>query len=95
MNSRLKILGVNGSFFLIHDMVVVGTSSDERPGCYLGAATTTHPKRGREKKAALEDEQVWQRPDVWQNASVKSHAKYLIKTLLPFSAQSLFFSLRI
>jgi multimeric flavodoxin WrbA len=44
-------------FFLIHDMVVVGTSSDERPGCYLGAATTTHPKRGREKKAVLEDEQ--------------------------------------
>ncbi len=43
-------------FFLIHDMVVVGTGPDERPGCYLGAAATTHPKRGRIKDAVKEDE---------------------------------------
>jgi multimeric flavodoxin WrbA len=43
-------------FFLIHDMVIVGTGPDERPGCYLGAAATTHPKRGRIKDAVREDE---------------------------------------
>jgi len=43
-------------FFLIHDMIVVGTGPDERPGCYLGAAATTHPKRGSVKDAAREDE---------------------------------------
>ena len=43
-------------FFLIHDMIVVGTGPDERPGCYLGAAATTHPKRGRVKDAVKEDE---------------------------------------
>ena len=43
-------------FFLIHDMIIVGTGPDERPGCYLGAAGTTHPKRGRIKNAVEEDE---------------------------------------
>lgn len=43
-------------FFLIHDMVVVGTGSDDRPGCYLGAAATTHPQRGRIVSAVKEDE---------------------------------------
>ena len=43
-------------FFFIHDMVVVGTGPDERPGCYLGVAATTHPKRGRIKDAVLEDD---------------------------------------
>jgi multimeric flavodoxin WrbA len=43
-------------FFLIHDMVVVGTGPDERPGCYLGAAATTHPQRGRVKDAVQTDE---------------------------------------
>ncbi|HSB05713.1 MAG TPA: flavodoxin family protein [Thermodesulfobacteriota bacterium] len=43
-------------FFLIHDMVIVGTGPDERPGCYLGVAATTHPKRGRIKDAVREDE---------------------------------------
>ena len=42
-------------FFLVHDMIVVGTGPDERPGCYLGAAATTHPKRGRVKDAVKED----------------------------------------
>ena len=43
-------------FFLIHDMIIVGTGPDERPGCYLGAAGTTHPKRGRIRDAVLEDD---------------------------------------
>lgn len=43
-------------FFFIHDMIVVGTGSDGRPGCYLGAAATTHPQRGRIKNAVEEDE---------------------------------------
>lgn len=43
-------------FFLIHDMVVVGTGSDDRPGCYLGAAATTHPQRGRVIGAVKDDE---------------------------------------
>lgn len=43
-------------FFFIHDMIVVGTGSDGRPGCYLGAAATTHPQRGRVKNAVREDE---------------------------------------
>lgn len=43
-------------FFLIHDMIIVGTGPDERPGCYLGVAATTHPKRGRIKDAVKEDE---------------------------------------
>jgi len=42
-------------FFLIHDMLVVGTGSDERPGCYLGAAATTHPQRGRVIGAVKDD----------------------------------------
>lgn len=43
-------------FFLIHDMIIVGVGPDERPGCYLGVAATTHPKRGRIKDAVKEDE---------------------------------------
>lgn len=43
-------------FFLIHDMIVVGTGPDERPGCYLGVAGTTHPKRGRVIDAVREDD---------------------------------------
>lgn len=42
-------------FFLIHDMIIVGTGPDERPGCYLGVAATTHPKRGRIKDAVKGD----------------------------------------
>lgn len=43
-------------YFLIHDMIVVGTSTTERPGCYLGAAVTTHPERGMVKDAVKNDE---------------------------------------
>ena len=42
-------------FFFIHDMVVVGTGSEDRPGCYLGAAATTHPQRGRVIGAVKDD----------------------------------------
>jgi multimeric flavodoxin WrbA len=43
-------------FYLIHDMIVVGTGPDERPGCYLGAAATTHPKVGKTTNAVKEDD---------------------------------------
>jgi multimeric flavodoxin WrbA len=43
-------------YFLIHDMIVVGTGPDERPGCYLGVAATTHPQRGRVRDAVRGDE---------------------------------------
>ena len=43
-------------FFFIHDMIVIGTGSEERPGCYLEAAATTHPQRGRIKNAVEQDE---------------------------------------
>jgi multimeric flavodoxin WrbA len=43
-------------FFFIHDMIVVGTGPDERPGCYLGAAATTHPQSGRHADGVKEDE---------------------------------------
>jgi multimeric flavodoxin WrbA len=43
-------------FFFIHDMIIVGTGGDDRPGCYLGAAATTHPLRGRIKDAVEQDE---------------------------------------
>lgn len=35
-------------FFLVHDMVVVGTGPDKQPGCYLGAASFSgsDPQRG-------------------------------------------------
>ena len=42
-------------FFLIHDMLVVGTGSADRPGCYLGAAATTYPNRGKIKDAVIKD----------------------------------------
>lgn len=43
-------------FFFIHDMIVVGTGPDERPGCYLGAGATTHPRSGRYTDGVKEDE---------------------------------------
>ena len=43
-------------FFFIHDMIVVGAGSDERPGCYLGVGATTHPRSGRFPDAVKEDE---------------------------------------
>lgn len=43
-------------FFFIHDMIVVGTGPDLTPGCYLGGAGVTYPKRSINKKAVLDDE---------------------------------------
>jgi len=43
-------------FFFIHDMIAVGTGGDVRPGCYLGAAATSHPQSGRIKDAVEQDE---------------------------------------
>jgi multimeric flavodoxin WrbA len=43
-------------FFLIHDMIVVGNPAHASPGCYLGAAATTYPQRGRVKDAAKDDD---------------------------------------
>ncbi|MBW2058433.1 MAG: flavodoxin family protein [Deltaproteobacteria bacterium] len=34
-------------YFLIQDMIVVGTSTEGLPGCYLGAGATTYPDKGR------------------------------------------------
>lgn len=43
-------------YYFIHDMIVVGTSTEGRPGCYLGAAGTTHPDRGFVRDAVQNDE---------------------------------------
>lgn len=43
-------------FFFIHDMIVAGTSTEGRPGCYMGAAGTTHPDRGFAKEAVKNDD---------------------------------------
>ncbi len=42
-------------WMLIHDMIVVGTSTEDQPGCYLGAAATMYPRSGRVAKAISED----------------------------------------
>jgi multimeric flavodoxin WrbA len=43
-------------FFMIHDMVVVGTGPETQPGCYLGAAAFSgaHPQLGSQVKNAVE-----------------------------------------
>lgn len=43
-------------FFEIHDMMVVGSGGEPRPGCYLGGACTTHPERGAVRDAVEQDE---------------------------------------
>jgi multimeric flavodoxin WrbA len=42
-------------FFFVQDLIVVGTSTAGVPGCYLGAAATTYPEKGRNRKAVEED----------------------------------------
>jgi multimeric flavodoxin WrbA len=42
-------------WMLIHDMIVVGTSTDGHPGCYLGAAATMYPDYGRQAGAIDSD----------------------------------------
>jgi multimeric flavodoxin WrbA len=43
-------------FFMIHDMIVVGTGPDVQPGCYLGAGAFSgaDPKQGSRVTAAVE-----------------------------------------
>lgn len=50
-------------FFLVHDMVVVGTGPDEQPGCYLGAAgfSGQDPAKGSRVKDAVRDDEVGMR----------------------------------
>lgn len=44
------------SYFLVHDMIVVGSGSQETPGCYYGGGAVTYPKRSKILNAVLEDE---------------------------------------
>jgi multimeric flavodoxin WrbA len=44
------------SYFLVHDMIVVGSGPQETPGCYYGGGAVTYPKRSRILNAVLEDE---------------------------------------
>ena len=43
-------------FFAVHDMIIVGSGPDVRPGCYLGGGATTHPERGKVMDAVRNDE---------------------------------------
>ncbi len=43
-------------YFIIHDMIVVGSGAEPMPGCYLGGGATTYPQRGRVRNAVLQDE---------------------------------------
>jgi multimeric flavodoxin WrbA len=47
-------------FFMIHDMVVVGTGPEPQPGCYLGAAGFSggHPQLGSKVKDAVENDPI-------------------------------------
>ncbi len=42
-------------WMLIHDMIVVGTSTEDHPGCYMGAAGSHYPKYQRTANAIRED----------------------------------------
>jgi multimeric flavodoxin WrbA len=44
------------NYFLVHDMIVVGSGPQETPGCYYGGGAVTYPKRSRIINAVLEDE---------------------------------------
>ena len=44
------------SYFLVHDMIIVGSGPAETPGCYYGGGAVTHPKRSRIRDAVLDDE---------------------------------------
>jgi len=50
-------------FFMIHDMVVIGTGPDPQPGCYLGAAAFSgeHPQLGSQVKNAVEKDTIGMR----------------------------------
>jgi len=44
------------AYFLVHDMIVVGSGPVETPGCYYGGGSVTYPKRSRIKDAVADDE---------------------------------------
>jgi len=44
------------NYFLVHDMIVVGSGPQETPGGYYGGGAVTYPKRRRIVNAVLEDE---------------------------------------
>ncbi len=44
------------NYFLVHDMIIVGSGPVETPGCYYGGGSVTYPKRSRILDAASEDE---------------------------------------
>ncbi len=44
------------SYFLVHDMIVVGSGPVETPGCYYGGGSVTYPKRSKILDAVAEDE---------------------------------------
>jgi multimeric flavodoxin WrbA len=43
-------------FFLVHDMIIVGTGPEDTPGCYYGGSGVTYPKRSRIVNAVMDDE---------------------------------------
>lgn len=43
-------------YYLVHDMVVVGTGPEMTPGCYLGGCGTNSPARGKVRDSAQNDE---------------------------------------
>lgn len=42
-------------FYMIHNMIVIGTGPENTPGCYLGACGTTSPQSGQVRDAVLQD----------------------------------------
>ncbi len=44
------------AYYLVHDMIVVGSGPVETPGCDYGGGAVTHPKRSRIRDAVLDDE---------------------------------------
>lgn len=42
-------------YYLVHNMIVVGSGAEPTPGCYLGAAGTTFPEKGEVKDAVIQD----------------------------------------
>lgn len=43
-------------YYMIHNMIVIGTGPDRTPGCYLGACATTYPQSGQVSDAVLQDQ---------------------------------------
>ncbi len=52
---ELTMMELHG-YFLVHDMLVVGSGGEPTPGCYSGGACTTYPQKGDVRDAVLLDE---------------------------------------